>query len=77
LPLTVPPPLLPPLHQIMEPMVDTTTMASTDLGIMVVIMMMDSIDRDFTVMMDSIEMDITPVTMPVGMLDLSLEFRYL
>jgi hypothetical protein len=56
-------PLLLPLllRQTMVPMVDTTTMASTDQGIMVVIMMMDNIE----------------VTMVVDMLDLSLEFRYL
>jgi hypothetical protein len=75
--LTVPLLLPPPLHQTMAPMVDTTTTASTDLGIMVVIMMMDSIEKDFTAMMDNIETVITPVNMPVGMLDLSLEFRYL
>jgi hypothetical protein len=51
------------LHQTMVPMVDTTTMASTDQGIMVVIMMMDNIEK--------------VVTMVVDMLDLSLEFRYL
>ena len=58
-------------------MVDTTTMASTDLDIMVVIMMMDSIEKDFTAMMDNIEKVITPVTMQVDTLDLSLEFQYL
>jgi hypothetical protein len=71
------PPLLPLLHHTTAPMVDITTMASTDMGIMAVIMMMDSIEKDITVMMDNIEMVITPVTMPVDMSDLSLEYRYL
>jgi hypothetical protein len=72
------PQLLPPqLHQTMVPMVDTTTMANTDLGIMVVIMMTDNIEKDFTAMMGNIEKVFMPVTMLVDMSDLLLEFRYL
>jgi hypothetical protein len=70
--------LLPPqLHQTMVLMVDTTTMASIDLGFMVVIMMMDNIEKDFTAMMGNIEKVSMPVTMLVGMSDLLLEFRCL